>query len=1115
MARESVLYTPDHTSLQEGYRLHTLEVYNWGTFHQEVWKITPGGHISLLTGANGSGKSTLVDALITLIVPPGRRGYNLASGSESRKKGERNLDSYFHGEYGRTRNDEQDSVLRLRERKTYSALVAVFYNQKVNKTVALAQVLYMGDGGKAIPLYIVAEQELSIQRDLSFDGETRSFKKRLASQGSRVYDEFSKYSADFKRLFGLRSDNALELFNKIVSMKEIGRLNDFVRDYMLEPLNVRDRIDNLYKNYQNLDELYRVIQRDQHALQHLVPLSELSMKRDHTRRDLEVARRCTTVVPAYMAYRKGLLLQTEIETLQIHLQTLRGELDAAKAQRDTKRAERDGLRLSIDSDNVGSQITRLKKEIDTRKTIMRPKNRRANDYNKVAMLVGLPGYTDLQSFQYNQAEAQRRRDALADQRAALDDRRREQEREEERAQNACEELETELTELRRSKNNLSPDLIRVRRQIAGELGIDESAIPFIGELLQVPQQHASWEGAIEKLLHGYAQQLLVTPALYGPVRRYVEQAKLNTRVIYNVVNEHRQNVDRPQDRTLVLFKLEMNKDAERHFTTWLRNELALRWNYACVPDVQAFDGRERAITINGQIKHSSARHEKDDRRFGDRSSYVLGWDNRAKITTLEGKLATEQDALRAVRQHIQKTRREEQQLNEQQRELDVLAGFAEFEEIDWHPDQAQIDNWTIELRDLEQSSNIQQLTQQLQAIEKDLLALDTTIERYQAGIGGTQSKLETSETEYVRSQKVVNEAPADASDYEERIRSHLDRQYPQGMSLVSIDSVTRDTQNYFDNSASSYQGQVTAVEREITRGITTFHKDQEFAELIRLLDDDLDALPDYLLLKVRLDEDDLPRHKERFRAMMNEDIARDIVAFREELDRKVEEYRERIETLNTALRQIPYSATTHIQLEYEKPSSTGEINKFRADLNAAIPNQMRPELMEGYFEPIRQLIERLRTETEWQKRVTDPRQWLDYYAREYDAEGRGGEVYNDSSGKSGGQKAKLAYTVLASAIADQYGINQDREDADRAFRFVVVDEVFSKLDEGNARFAMQLFEQLHLQVLVVTPMDKMHIVEPFIGAIHIVSNPKGNESTVLDLSIEEYQSSRSNETDQP
>jgi uncharacterized protein YPO0396 len=910
----------------------------------------------------------------------------------------------------------------------------------------------------------------------------------------------------------LRSDNALELFNKIVSMKEIGRLNDFVRDYMLEPLNVRDRIDNLYRNYQNLNELHGYIQRDQHALEYLVPLNELSSKRDTARRDQEIARRCAEIVPAYSAYLKGQLLDEQIQNLQSDLQRLRNELDAAKTQRATKQTERDDLRLSIASDNVGSQITALKKDIDSRRDLMRPKNRRANEYNKVALALGMTGYTDLHTFQKNQEQARQQQTGLLEHRNALENEVREYQREEERAQKTIGELEHDLEELRQSKNNLSPHLIRIRRQIASELNIEESDLPFIGELLQVRQEDAEWEAAIEKLLHGYAQQLLVAPALYNPVRRYLERATLNTKLIYNVVYEHRQRPERPTQRELVVFKLDMNKDANKQFTGWLKNELLLRWGYACVSDVQEFDRWEHALTINGQIKHSSTRHEKDDRGFGDRSSYLLGWDNRAKIATLETKLAAEQETLRVARMQISSIRREQQRMRDQQRELDDLIRFADFEEIDWRPDQAQIDNWKAKLEGLERSSSVQELTKQLEAVDKELAVLETTVERYQAGIGGTDSKLKTAEAEREKCRQMVDSAPVDAADYEERIASYIQGRYKGDITLTNIDSVMRETQNFYSNSAASYLGQANAVEREITQRMTAFHKDKEFIEFARELDDHIDALPDYLRLKVRLEQDDLPRHREGFRAMMNENIAQDVIAFREELTRKVEEYRERIETLNNALRRIPYSTITnsYIQIEYEQPSSTGEIPKFKADLNAAIPNQMRLELLEEYFEPIRKLIERLRTETEWQKRVTDPRYWLDYYAREYDADGTPGEVYSDSSGKSGGQKAKLAYTVLASAIADQYGINQDSADAAHAFRFVAVDEVFSKLDEGNARFAMQLFEQLHLQVLVVTPMDKMHIVEPFIGAVHIVSNPNGNESSILDLPIEEYRNHRNN-----
>ena len=52
-----------------GFRLHKLEVYNWGTFHNRIWSLDLGGDNALLTGDIGSGKSTLVDAVTTLLVP--------------------------------------------------------------------------------------------------------------------------------------------------------------------------------------------------------------------------------------------------------------------------------------------------------------------------------------------------------------------------------------------------------------------------------------------------------------------------------------------------------------------------------------------------------------------------------------------------------------------------------------------------------------------------------------------------------------------------------------------------------------------------------------------------------------------------------------------------------------------------------------------------------------------------------------------------------------------------------------------------------------------------------------------------------------------------------------
>jgi uncharacterized protein YPO0396 len=57
------------------------------------------------------------------------------------------------------------------------------------------------------------------------------------------------------------------------------------------------------------------------------------------------------------------------------------------------------------------------------------------------------------------------------------------------------------------------------------------------------------------------------------------------------------------------------------------------------------------------------------------------------------------------------------------------------------------------------------------------------------------------------------------------------------------------------------------------------------------------------------------------------------------------------------------------------------------------------------------------------------------------------EHYTDSGGKSGGQKEKLAYTVLAVSLAYQFGLESDLKGGaahSRTFRFVVIDEAFGR-----------------------------------------------------------------------
>jgi uncharacterized protein YPO0396 len=67
-----------------GFRLHRLELLNWGTFHQGVRTFRLDGANSLLTGDIGSGKSTVVDAITTLLLPAHKIEYNKAAGAQKK-----------------------------------------------------------------------------------------------------------------------------------------------------------------------------------------------------------------------------------------------------------------------------------------------------------------------------------------------------------------------------------------------------------------------------------------------------------------------------------------------------------------------------------------------------------------------------------------------------------------------------------------------------------------------------------------------------------------------------------------------------------------------------------------------------------------------------------------------------------------------------------------------------------------------------------------------------------------------------------------------------------------------------------------------------------------------
>nr|MDA3868965.1 AAA family ATPase [Gammaproteobacteria bacterium] len=308
-------FTDDNA--RSGFRLQKLEVYNWGTFTDQVWSLNPDGNNSLLTGDIGSGKSTLVDAITTLLVPANKIDYNKAAGAG---KKERDLRSYVLGYYKSERNEAtgKSKPVALRDANSYSVILGVFHNEGFNQTVTLAQVFWMKEmQGQPQRFYVGAEKALGIKQDFAgFGSDLVNLRKRLRKDGCNVMDSFPPYGAWFRRRFSIDNEQALDLFHQTVSMKSVGNLTEFVRGHMLEPFEIAPRIQALIDHFDDLSRAHEAVQKARRQIDNLTPLiADCDQHRQQTD-TVETWRHSRDALAGYFAIKKAGLLEERLARLQ-------------------------------------------------------------------------------------------------------------------------------------------------------------------------------------------------------------------------------------------------------------------------------------------------------------------------------------------------------------------------------------------------------------------------------------------------------------------------------------------------------------------------------------------------------------------------------------------------------------------------------------------------------------------------------------------------------------------------------------------------------------------------------------------------------------------------------
>ncbi|MGK2945003.1 MAG: ATP-binding protein [Desulfuromonadales bacterium] len=1100
-----------------GFRLQRLEVFNWGTFDSRVWTLALDGKNALLTGDIGSGKSTMVDAVTTLLVPAQRVSYNKAAGADAR---ERTLRSYVLGYYKSERNEISGSAkpVALRDQNSYSVILGVFHNAGYNKTVTLAQVFWMKEAqGQPARFFVAAEQDLGIAADFArFGTEIGGLRKQLRGAGVTLFDSFPPYGAWFRRRFGIDNEQALELFHQTVSLKSVGNLTDFVRTHMLEPFDVASRIAALIGHFDDLNRAHEAVLKAKRQVEMLDPLVSDCGRYSELLTATEQLRICREALRPWFSGHKLELLEKRLTTLTEELIRHNTRIERLDEEKSSHKGRERELRLTI-AENGGDRLERLDEELRVMEDEQLRRRKKASRYAELVQKLDLHPAANEQTFLTQHQQCVVLREELEQNEARIQNERNEAGVFFAQGRREHSELSIEINGLKARRSNIDERQIAMRRALCKALNLQEEIMPFAGELIKVREEEQSWEGAIERMLHNFALSLLVPDKHYAQVAEWVDRTHLKGRLVYfRVRAKNRGDLPSLQADSLAR-KISIKPDSLCY--DWLECEIAHRFDVVCCTDQEQFRRAGKAITLAGQIKAPGERHEKDDRhRLNDRSRYVLGWSNEAKITALQEKAQLLETQLGEIGSHIANLECEQKTNNTQLETLSKLVEYNDFRELDWQPLAVEMARLEDEKRQMEASSDIlKTLAGQLEALEVALADVERQLDERKDKRSRVKQKKLDAESLREQALLLLQTSEPGHAEYFSRLATLREEAFGEHqLTVESCDNREREMRDWLQARIDAEDRKLARLRDKIIDAMRSYSTTYPLET--QEIDVSVEAAGEYSAMLEQLSADDLPRFEARFKELLNVNAINEIANFNSQLHRERETIKERVAHINESLTQIDYNPGRYIALEAQI-ATDADLRDFQSDLRACTDSTTTgsddAQYSETKFLQVRRIIERFRgregqTELDrrWTARVTDVRNWFVFAAserwREDDSEH---EHYADSGGKSGGQKEKLAYTVLAASLAYQFGLEWGAVRS-RSFRFVVIDEAFGRGSDESTQYGLRLFAQLNLQLLIITPLQKIHIIEPYVANVGFVHNENGRASCLRNLSIEEYRAEK-------
>ncbi|AZG44506.1 ATP-binding protein [Gordonia insulae] len=1094
------------------YHLSRLQLINWGVFdgYHSIPFSTSG---SLITGSSGSGKSSLLDAISLAFLPDHRRNFNAsgdatAAGSSS---GKRTVGKYVRGAWGERRDgtNAHREIMYLRGTGPAWAAIAVTYTSSSGTAITglVLKWLAAGKMTDAHSSYFISDGDVDIV-DVCNDWARNNYNSaRFREQGWRGGPGEGKYLATLYSLIGIRSSEAAQqLLGKAKSLKSVGGLAQFVREFMLdEPTSVvgikdaLEQIDPLVEARELLD----VARRKRTILGNIETLQERYATEAATFTVLDTID--TATVRSYLNNLRRHNAGPEIADLDDQIARLDADLGALTAQHDQLRQDHSHL-LSRIATSTGD-LAPLQEQLATAQKVgTEASTRRATYEDKISSLgFSLPDdaeefWTLRETLMEDATRIDGQLDAgkahfaecLAGEVAA-------------RAQRDA--AQDELNRVEQAGSALPRTEHEMRRALANALQVDESELRYVAELVELDAGQERWRLAVEKVLRNAGLRLLVPDKHFRAALRFVNSHDMRGRIQLH----HAENRSAPIAEPGTLGATLRAVDPAHPCSGEALSILTKLGNYVCVDSPADFVAHTKAVTDQGLRKDSAKLAVKDDRQPLRPSQYIFVGNVESKIAALQDELDAEQrafDAAREASSELDRDRTAKQHRRDAYRR--VCEQFTQWSEIDVDAADDRVDQLTDQYELLmEEHPDVEALQRKAEEIWEQVRAAISQAALVRDKIA-THDQRRTQLLDLIdrlKVEPVATQAENTLDGFREDTAATLDVLTPEPFRQELMKAVIKDRDRMRSDARRSRD--------ELARILDSY--DEEFPDAIPNDSDDFDErLHDYVALSRRIDERELPAAYERMRRLITEQAPGAILNLHMAADAEERRIVEQIERVNTGLGAVAFNRGTRLRLRPGRKNLSAvadltEKARLISQRTMAVSFGDEEAILEQYAD-ILLLRERLAGATpedrQWTRDALDVRNRFDFYCEEHDAvTGETIRTYSNAGDNSGGEQEKLMAFCLAGALS--FNLASPHGDDNRPiFAQLMLDEAFSKSDPQFAQQALSAFRKFGFQLVIVATVQNTSTIQPYIDNVIMVSKTEGADArplaTAMSTSIQQF-----------